>query len=137
MRFIFRAKFLEPLRGKDLVCYCKLCQPCHADIIMEYFNGEKHWKEVFSLDEDQLLAIEGRILQDSLKARKFYEGKSSKELLEKVKLQMFLHAHSSIDSGDDLEWRVSEGILLERGFSFWLFRGWWFHIIKSGEHVEL
>lgn len=28
-------EFLEPLRGKDLVCFCKLDQPCHADIIIE------------------------------------------------------------------------------------------------------
>ena len=28
-------KFLELLRGKDLVCYCRLDQKCHADIIME------------------------------------------------------------------------------------------------------
>ena len=27
--------FLEVLRGKDLVCFCKLDQPCHADIIIE------------------------------------------------------------------------------------------------------
>jgi len=28
-------KFLEPLIGKDLVCFCPLDSPCHADIIME------------------------------------------------------------------------------------------------------
>jgi len=32
--------FIEPLRGRDLVCFCPLNQPCHADIIME-FLGEK------------------------------------------------------------------------------------------------
>ena len=30
--------FLEPLRGKDLVCFCSLNQPCHADIIIEFFE---------------------------------------------------------------------------------------------------
>lgn len=30
--------FLEPLRGKDLVCFCPLDQPCHADIITEFLR---------------------------------------------------------------------------------------------------
>lgn len=30
--------FLEPLRGKDLVCFCSLKQPCHADIITEFLT---------------------------------------------------------------------------------------------------
>ena len=30
--------FLEPLRGKDLVCFCKLTDPCHADIISEFLT---------------------------------------------------------------------------------------------------
>lgn len=33
--------FLESLRGKDLVCFCSLDQPCHADIITEYLNLTK------------------------------------------------------------------------------------------------
>ena len=33
-------KFLEPLRGKDLVCWCPLDQPCHADIIIEFLNNK-------------------------------------------------------------------------------------------------
>lgn len=28
--------FIEPLIGKDLVCFCPLNQPCHADILIEY-----------------------------------------------------------------------------------------------------
>lgn len=28
--------FLKPLIGKDLVCFCPLDQPCHADILIEY-----------------------------------------------------------------------------------------------------
>jgi len=28
--------FLEPLRGKDLVCFCSLSSPCHGDILIEY-----------------------------------------------------------------------------------------------------
>ena len=33
-------KFLDPLKGKDLVCFCKLNRPCHADIIIEFLNEE-------------------------------------------------------------------------------------------------
>jgi len=32
--------FLEPLRGKDLVCFCPLSQTCHADIIIEFLTKE-------------------------------------------------------------------------------------------------
>jgi hypothetical protein len=32
------AEFLEPLRGKDLACFCKSGQPCHADILLELAN---------------------------------------------------------------------------------------------------
>ena len=27
--------WLPPLRGKDLVCWCPLDQPCHADILLD------------------------------------------------------------------------------------------------------
>lgn len=27
--------FLKPLKGKDLVCWCPLGRPCHADIILQ------------------------------------------------------------------------------------------------------
>lgn len=30
--------FLAPLRGKDLACWCKLDDPCHADILLELAN---------------------------------------------------------------------------------------------------
>ncbi len=29
---------LEELRGKDLACYCRLGQPCHADVLLEIAN---------------------------------------------------------------------------------------------------
>lgn len=29
----------EELRGKDLVCWCALCQPCHADVLLEIANS--------------------------------------------------------------------------------------------------
>jgi hypothetical protein len=28
----------EPLRGHDLVCWCPLDQPCHADVLLEVAN---------------------------------------------------------------------------------------------------
>ena len=32
-------KFLEGLRGKDLMCWCPLDQPCHADVLLELANN--------------------------------------------------------------------------------------------------
>ena len=29
---------LEKLRGKDLACFCRLDQPCHADVLIELSN---------------------------------------------------------------------------------------------------
>ena len=31
---------LEPLRGKNLACWCPLSSPCHADVLLELANGE-------------------------------------------------------------------------------------------------
>ena len=31
-------EFLAPLRGKDLACWCKEGDPCHADILLELAN---------------------------------------------------------------------------------------------------
>lgn len=30
---------IEDLRGKDLMCWCALDQPCHADVLLEIANG--------------------------------------------------------------------------------------------------
>lgn len=30
--------WLEPLRGKDLACWCPVGSPCHADILLELAN---------------------------------------------------------------------------------------------------
>ncbi|HVH15119.1 MAG TPA: DUF4326 domain-containing protein [Candidatus Angelobacter sp.] len=30
--------FLDPLRGKNLACYCPLTEKCHADILLHYAN---------------------------------------------------------------------------------------------------
>jgi len=33
-----REEFLAPLRGRDLVCFCNLDQPCHADVLLRLAN---------------------------------------------------------------------------------------------------
>lgn len=30
----------KELRGKDLMCFCPLDQPCHADVLLELANGD-------------------------------------------------------------------------------------------------
>lgn len=30
---------LRELRGKDLMCWCRIDQPCHADVLLELANG--------------------------------------------------------------------------------------------------
>jgi hypothetical protein len=43
----FRERFADlapqgwfaPLKGRDLVCWCALDQPCHADVLLELANG--------------------------------------------------------------------------------------------------
>lgn len=35
----FRRKIQRELRGKDLVCWCKLSDPCHADVLLEIANS--------------------------------------------------------------------------------------------------
>ena len=34
-----RAIWAEPLRGRDLACWCPLDQPCHADVLLELANA--------------------------------------------------------------------------------------------------
>lgn len=29
---------ISPLRGKNLACYCKIGEPCHADVLLELAN---------------------------------------------------------------------------------------------------
>lgn len=33
-------KSLSELRGKDLACWCRAGQPCHADVLLEIANAE-------------------------------------------------------------------------------------------------
>lgn len=30
---------IESLRGKNLACWCRLGEPCHADVLLELANG--------------------------------------------------------------------------------------------------
>jgi hypothetical protein len=30
--------YVEPLRGKNLACWCPLGAPCHADVLLEWAN---------------------------------------------------------------------------------------------------
>jgi hypothetical protein len=32
---------LEPLRGRNLACWCKLSDPCHADVLLELANADR------------------------------------------------------------------------------------------------
>lgn len=30
--------YLEPLRGRDLLCFCGLDKPCHVDVLLKWAN---------------------------------------------------------------------------------------------------
>lgn len=48
----FAADVRRELRGKDLACWCRLDQPCHADVLLELANA--------GLSEDQEAVERGR-----------------------------------------------------------------------------
>lgn len=33
-----RAKYLAPLRGRTLACWCPLTRACHADVLLDWAN---------------------------------------------------------------------------------------------------
>jgi hypothetical protein len=33
--------FLDPLKGKDLACWCPPNKPCHADVIIEFLKNSQ------------------------------------------------------------------------------------------------
>lgn len=35
----FVRRWLRPLRGKNLGCWCKIGEPCHADVLLELANA--------------------------------------------------------------------------------------------------
>lgn len=38
-RLLSEPDWLEPLRGHDLCCYCRLDCPCHGDVLLELANA--------------------------------------------------------------------------------------------------
>jgi len=32
--------FLDPLKGKDLACWCPLDKPCHADVLLKFLEAK-------------------------------------------------------------------------------------------------
>lgn len=36
-----RDELLAPLKGKDLGCWCKLTERCHADVLLKWANGQR------------------------------------------------------------------------------------------------
>lgn len=36
-----REKFLAPLKGKNLMCWCREDEPCHGDVLLELANPEE------------------------------------------------------------------------------------------------
>lgn len=38
MAWSTRDDFLDPIKGRDLACWCPLDQPCHADVLLELAN---------------------------------------------------------------------------------------------------
>jgi hypothetical protein len=35
---LINPSFFDELRGKNLVCWCRLDEPCHADVLLEIAN---------------------------------------------------------------------------------------------------
>lgn len=33
--------FLDPLKGKDLACWCPLDKPCHADVLLRFLEAQR------------------------------------------------------------------------------------------------
>lgn len=61
------------VRGKNLACWCKADDPCHADVLLAIANPPKEqaWckPEIILID-----AAEGRVLASGEEARKLIEG---------------------------------------------------------------
>jgi len=46
------ARWLAPLRGRDLACWCPLDQPCHADALLDALMTPAHSAERAPVTED-------------------------------------------------------------------------------------
>ena len=38
-RYPYSAEEVEPIKGRDLACWCALDSPCHADVLLEIANA--------------------------------------------------------------------------------------------------
>jgi hypothetical protein len=73
---------------------------------------------------------QGLLVRRSLLARSLYEGKTNEELEEIIRLQIWLHYYGSVNSSDDIEWYVCEGILVEdRGYTWVAIERLWYGVI--------
>ena len=50
-KLVKEPSFLAPLRGKNLACFCKKEERCHADILLEFANREKRGQQLFAIGE--------------------------------------------------------------------------------------
>ena len=39
-KILANAHFLDELKGKDIACWCRLDEPCHADVILKKLKEE-------------------------------------------------------------------------------------------------
>lgn len=39
-RLVQDPAFLDRLRGRDVVCWCRLDAPCHGDVLLKYANKD-------------------------------------------------------------------------------------------------
>ena len=51
-------EIMTELRGKDLVCWCPLDQPCHADVLLEFANPTVHGAKADYIIIDDLREID-------------------------------------------------------------------------------
>jgi hypothetical protein len=40
IRLVYEPDWLDPLRGKTLACWCRVGDPCHADMLLRWANAE-------------------------------------------------------------------------------------------------
>jgi hypothetical protein len=53
----FKAGEIETLRGKNLACWCRLDQPCHADVLLELANVDGRKSGVASPEPEPIQTV--------------------------------------------------------------------------------
>lgn len=53
------ARIREELAGKNLACWCKLGEPCHADVLLELANAERLRSPASGDKQDALVGNSG------------------------------------------------------------------------------